>query len=334
MSHTYDIEKNIDIFNKVYVPKNNFYCHNCNKHGHTYKNCKEPKISNGVIAFNIKNFKSNVIPILDKFIKKNINKIFEKINSCFNNTITLQKFIKNSIEPNKISFDVKFLMVQRKHSLGFLEFVRGKYSLSNIETVANLIEQMIPEELDKIINNDFDYLWDYVWNTPDSKINNNKNNFYRKEYILSKSKFYQLKVNHKNIFNQFTPKFSFNEWGFPKGRREDYEHDLICAIREFEEETMFCDDNYTILEKSNSIRENLKGTNGVNYIHNYFFAIMHNDNNNNEINKDNNEISSMEFMDIINCIDSIRPYHYNKLKIIFSLYLTINKFLTDYEIGL
>lgn len=314
MSFLIDIDTNSNISEeeiKIFTPKKNFYCHNCNKQGHIYRTCDEPKISNGIIAFNIKNFKESLVPILEKFIIKHIN----------NNVFTQYDY----------NNDIKFLMVQRKHSLGFIEFIRGKYNTNNINTVSYLIEQMIPSEKNSIINNDFDFLWDNVWNNNENLHHStNKQNIYKKEYILSKEKFYNLKLNHKHIFKTKS-KFNFNEWGFPKGRRELYEHDLICAIREFEEETSFSENNYIILDNCDYIRENLKGTNGVNYAHNYFFAIMENDYNNNDNNKHNNEIGNMQFMNIYECLNTIRPYHHNKLKIITKVYNIINMFLNEYD---
>ena len=35
---------------KIIIPKKSYYCSNCNKKGHTFKNCMEPIISNGIIG--------------------------------------------------------------------------------------------------------------------------------------------------------------------------------------------------------------------------------------------------------------------------------------------
>lgn len=304
---------------KTVVPKKNLYCHNCNKKGHIYKYCNEPKISNGIIAFHIRNFKKSLIPILEKFIIKNIK------NNNLEKTIQDNNFIIN----NKI----KFLMVQRKHSLGFLEFMRGKYNINNIFTVTHLIKQMTPEEIIKISNEEFDALWNNLWNNNEN-CSKSKQMLYKREYVNSKEKFYNLKVNHKQVF-ETKSSFTFNEWGFPKGRRELYEPDLICSMREFEEETSFSKNNYIILENCDYIREDLKGTDGVNYAHNYFFAIMDDDNfKDNEDyhkNKENNEIGDIKFMNINECMQLIRPYHRNKIKIIKKVYCIINTFLEEHD---
>lgn len=321
MSHLYDINNVLEISeNKTTVSKKNFYCRNCDRKGHTYKTCSEPKISNGIIAFNIKNFKKSLTPILGKFIKKNYN------DSLFSQ--------KNDLDLNNINKNIKFLMVQRKHSLGFLEFIRGKYNTNNIDTVIFLIEQMTLNEIKNIKENDFDYLWNNVWNENSNTKNTIKNINHQKEYILSKQKFYDLKLNNFDIFTKISPKFSFNEWGFPKGRRDAYEPDIVCAMREFEEETSFKENNYSILDERDYIRENLKGTNGIDYAHNYFYAIMDDDSNNNNNNKNNKEISNMQFMNINECLDVIRPYHSNKIKIIKNIYAVINNFLNEHDFEL
>jgi hypothetical protein len=332
MSHLYDINNIFEISedNKLIISKKNYYCHNCNKKGHIYKTCNEPKISNGIIAFNILNFKKSLIPILEKYIKKNFCNMYYLFNdSKENNNIDLEN-LKYYEHINK---NIKFLMVQRKHSLGFLEFIRGKYNCNDIKTIIFLIEQMTNEEIYNIKKYEFDYLWNNIWDDNNNE-NTNKNINHKKEYILSKQKFYDLKLNNFDLFDTILPKFNFNEWGFPKGRRDLYEPDMVCAMREFEEETSFKENNYTVLEECNYIRENLKGTNGIEYAHNYFYAIMDTDISNNNNNKNNKEISNMKFMSIDECLKVIRPYHYNKIKIIKNTYYIINKFMSEHDFEL
>ena len=122
--------------------------------------------------------------------------------------------------------------------------------------------------------------------------------------ITSRHKFYQLKLSHYNILKNTKSLYNFNEWGFPKGRRESYESDLVCAIREFEEETTLNEKNYIILEKCKSIRENLTGTNGINYTHNYFLSII-NDNSCISTDKSNREISQTKVINLNECLEKI-----------------------------
>lgn len=341
---------NIDDINhneKIIIQKKNYYCSNCNRKGHTFKNCTEPIISNGLIAIYIKNFNSNLIPYLENYIVKNL-KIFnntynKKTYSSNYKKIILSKtdsdlnynfkkwFEENennkilSIDiQNDINDDIQFLMVQRKHSLGYMEFMRGRYTIEDINSIIYLIKQMTPNEIEDIINKDFDNLWNCLWD-----LNNIKNKNHHKEYIQSKQKFYQIKLNNPNILIDTKPLYGFNEWGFPKGRRESYESDLVCAIREFEEETNLKENNYTLLEKCKSIRENLTGTNGIYYAHNYFLSII-NDNLSHKDDK-NHEIGQTKVLNIIECLERIRPYHKNKIRIIKNIYKVINNFLQEYS---
>ena len=340
----YNIDIDIDELNdeKIIIPKKNYYCSNCNKKGHTFKTCNEPIISNGIIAIYIKELSYEQIPFLEDYIIKNL-KIFT--NSYNKNTNTnnqqYKTFNQNNhfwlesdikIKPNKINESIQFLMVQRKNSLGYLEFIRGRYSLENLSTLTHLLEQMTPEELDDVNKKDFDILWNDLWDS-----NNIRNKNHHKEYLNSKQKFYQLKLFHNNTLLCTKPLYLFNEWGFPKGRRESYEPDLVCAIREFEEETTLEEDDYIILEKCKSIRENLIGTNGISYAHNYYLSIL---NDNSSILGDNSlitdetnrEIGQTKVLNFNECLERIRPYHKNKIRIIKYIYIIINNFLTEYSL--
>jgi hypothetical protein len=331
---------------KIIIQKKNYYCSNCNRKGHTFKNCNEAIISNGIIAIYIKNFDSELIPFLENYIVKNL-KIFNndynkntsspKYNKYLthnsNSNSSLNKWFdeyeKNNsyffLEDNKnINDDIQFLMVQRKHSLGYLEFMRGRYTLENIDNLTYLLEQMTPKEINDLRCGDFDTLWNNLWD-----VNNIKNKNHHKEYLRSKQKYYQINIIYPDLINNIKPLYNFTEWGFPKGRRESYESDLVCAIREFEEETNLKETNYIVLEKCKSIRENLTGTNGIQYAHNYFLSIIND--NTNSYDETNREIGQTSVLNILECLDKIRPYHKNKIRIIKHIYMVINDFLQEYS---
>ena len=139
----------------------------------------------------------------------------------------------------KIDNTIKYLLVQRKDTLGFVEFMRGKYNLENIKYINKLFRIMTLCERNLIINNNFDYLWSKLWMDQDNKQ-------YHNEYHSSKKKFNLLKKGFNNK-NEFVSLIIINnnnkfiwlepEWGFPKGRRNLKETNIDCAMREFEEET-------------------------------------------------------------------------------------------------
>jgi hypothetical protein len=294
-------------YEKIITIKKNLYCTNCNKKGHVYKSCLEPVISNGIIGIYIENLQKENIDDLEKFLSINL------INSF--------KYKKLNNKSNNYSNRIKFLMIQRKNSLGYLEFMRGRYDVNNNENINYIFEQMTQNEITDILTKEFDLLWNDLWDE-----NNIKNKNHYKEYITSKQKFYELKLNKIDFINNLKPKFSFNEWGFPKGRRELYESDIICAIREFEEETNIKENMYNLLESCSKIKENLIGTNGINYLHNYYLAILNSEKINN-IDTKNREIGNIKIMSFDECLNTIRPYHLNKIKIIKLLNELINEYL-------
>ena len=50
-------------------------------------------------------------------------------------------------------------MVQRKDTLGFIEFLRGKYRENDIKYIKKLIEMMTICEIEKLKKYTFDELW-------------------------------------------------------------------------------------------------------------------------------------------------------------------------------
>ena len=51
---------------------------------------------------------------------------------------------------------IEYLMIQRKDSLSFMEFIRGKYSINNEEYIEELINNMTENEKELISSGDFD----------------------------------------------------------------------------------------------------------------------------------------------------------------------------------
>ena len=162
--------KNIQIDNlndeQIIIPKKNYYCSNCNRKNHTYKNCYEPIISNGIIAVYIENLNIESIPSLEKHIINNL-KIFTNTYNKETHSPQYNKhlWLESDFRPKKFNENIKFLMVQRKNSLGYLEFIRGRYIIEDIKSIIHLLEQMTPNEINSIINSDFDILWNNLWDT-------------------------------------------------------------------------------------------------------------------------------------------------------------------------
>jgi 8-oxo-dGTP pyrophosphatase MutT (NUDIX family) len=63
----------------------------------------------------------------------------------------------------------QYLMIRRKDTISYIDFLRGKYSLFNRKYIKNLIKDMTEYEQNKIMTLTFDYLWYDLWkdNTAD-----------------------------------------------------------------------------------------------------------------------------------------------------------------------
>lgn len=170
--------------------------------------------------------------------------------------------------------NIKYLMIQRKDSLSFMEFIRGKYNTTDTIYIKQLISAMTLNEKNLLINKQFDEIWNYAWYQ-----NNSSNIKHTVEYIESKHKFDYLNNNNLicNIVHCVLPLSDHEqEWGFPKGRRKLKECDLDCAIREFCEETRLSVDDIQIIKNIIPFEEIFYGTNNVLYKHTYYIAKIKN----------------------------------------------------------
>lgn len=304
---------------EIYFQKKPLYCLNCGRKGHVGKKCKEPPTSYGIMCFNLtKEFYTFQKILEQKYIhypKVNVNKInLFWFNNKNKNT---RDEVNNIIED--IKRHIKILLIRRKNSLGFIEFMRGRYDVEDPASVTHLIEQMTAEEKDMLLTKSFDEIWVMLWK------NNSRNKLYEREYNLSLDKFEQL---DKSIIEETRPKYDIPEWGFPKGRRNYFEKDIECAQREFTEETGLEDSEITILDRIYPITETFTGTNQVKYKHVYFLGTI-------PFLKDvhvgNSEMQKQEVGDIgwfsfDKVMELIRPYHTERKKLIedFVYFLAFN----------
>jgi ADP-ribose pyrophosphatase YjhB (NUDIX family) len=231
----------------------------------------------------------------------------------------------------KINNIIYYLLIRRKHSLGFIDFMRGKYPLYDKNYLINIINEMSLEEKDLLLTKDFDYLWEYIWGTT-------SNMQYRVEEKTSRNKFNSLQLgihlnqteyNLKSIINESITNWSETEWGFPKGRRNYLEKDLQCALREFEEETGYNKNELNILLNIQPYDEIFTGSNYKSYKHRYYIGKIRSDIHDvNEGNIENYEVSKMGWYTYEESCNLIRPYNLEKLSILEK----INKILINYKI--
>ena len=164
----------------------------------------------------------------------------------------------------------KVLMIQRKDSLSYIEFLRGKYDIYDSKYLVKLFNGCSLEERDNIKNLSFDELWIKLWFSLDPKKQTER---MIKEYNTSKEKFNILKNNNLNeLLDNCDTNYTTPEWEFPKGRRNNRETNIKCATREFEEETDLTDKEYILLDDVAPLSEEYIGSNGVRYKHIYYIA--------------------------------------------------------------
>lgn len=255
----------------------NTFCGNCGNLGHTYKRCNLPITSCGVILF--------------------------KNNENFN-------------EKDKLDDRYRFLLIQRKDTLGFIEFLRGKYRETDYKYIQQLLEMMTVCEIDKLKKHTFDELWNILW------FNRNMNH-YKNEYEDSKKKFNRIKERKEHSLEELIMKSNITyiekDWGFPKGRRNLRETDYDCALREFEEETGYQRDEYNVLKNIAPIEEVFYGSNGVKYKHTYYIGQSNKDIEL-KIDPENfhqcTEISKVGWFSLAESLQKIRHYNEEKKKVL------------------
>lgn len=182
----------------------------------------------------------------------------------------------------------KYLMIQRKDSLAYVEFIRGKYNIKNKVYIKDMFSLMTDEERECIRTLSFEQLWQNMWCKNICDENKNFTKEYKEAcekftllkkgyYIKSKSSVTFFDIDY--LLSHTSAQYSETEWGFPKGRRNINEEDISCAIREFREETGVPQSSIHLCSNLKPFEEVFSGSNQVRYKHVYYIAKMVNDDN-------------------------------------------------------
>ena len=301
------------------------YCCNCGQDGHAYKDCDEPITSFGVILLSISSNDQKMITNIINKLKYNKNEYHKIVDTGINinNPCDIELFCT-------YKDNIKFLLIKRKHTLGYLEFIRGRYEVDNVDGIIYLFKQMNPYEISEIGYRTFDELWNEMWGS-NNNYNKDKLN-HQHEYAQSMNKFEKLKNDNDGYLNlnfyvdNVKPLWENAEWGFPKGRRNYKENNIECAVREFKEEAGYTDDEFIILDNIEPLEENLIGTNGINYRHIYYIGLSISNKSPN-IDPSNiyqyDEIGDISFFSYEESMKMIRPYHIDKKRILSHIYVYI-----------
>jgi len=256
------------------------YCNNCGNKGHIFKSCKDPVTSCGVLLL-----RGPKHPL--------------------------------SLPADPLTTDI--LMVKRKDSMAYMEFIRGKYDPADSDYIQRLMKNMTKQEQERIVTQDFDTLWTTLWGVG--------RDTHSTEYYSAKDN-YQT-IYRKQLVREVPSTFTDPEWGFPKGRRSKGETDMECAIREFWEETNIISEAYTIIPTL-SFTEVFIGTNDVKYKHVYFIALLKDStllpNEKNLTSTQRREVSEVGWKTLSDAKQITRPHYIERKKLLTQLERTIQEY--------
>lgn len=224
--------------------------------------------------------------------------------------------------------EYKFLMIRRKDTLGFMDFMRGKYSIYNKEYIMNLFNEMTVSEKKRLLEKDFQTLWTELWCDTASS--------YKSEEAISKDKYTALSAGIMTSSETYTldellkgstTQWEDAEWGFPKGRRNYNEKDLDCALREFTEETGYDSKLLKNIDNLQQYDEIFMGSNHKSYKHKYFVMRLEADESERK-SFDKSEVSKVEWKTYNEALACMRPYNLEKIRVLQDVY----KCLTTYKL--
>lgn len=214
---------------------------------------------------------------------------------------------------NMFTKQIEFLLIQRKDTIGYIDFIKGKITrkLNKQQCYKILIEEMIDKEKNEILNKPFNQLWNQLWS-------NHKSKLYINEYRNAKKKFYNIDV--FNMIKNTKTSWDKQEFCIPKGRKNNKESPLNCAIREFTEETGYTCSNIIKYFQDYWLEECFLGSNGIIYKHLYLLAEIDQDNPP-RINKNNisqaGEVRLVKWFNFKECINLFRDYEYSKRDVLY-----------------
>jgi 8-oxo-dGTP pyrophosphatase MutT (NUDIX family) len=251
----------------------------------------------------------------------NCGKIGHSYNQCAKPITSLGIVTFNKCEKN-----IEYLMICRKDSLGYVEFMRGKYPLYNQDYIQNIINEMTIQEKANLLTKSFAELWKQLWG-----------DYYGVQYKTEEKnahdKFYQIKegihlfddnfFNLEQLIQNSNTSWTEPEWGFPKGRRNYNENDLSCALREFSEETGIQKGKIAIIKNIIPFEEIFTGSNFKSYKHKYFIAYSNYKDNNNF---QKSEVSKMKWMNLDEASKAIRPYNLERIDLLKDIDKVLHKY--------
>jgi 8-oxo-dGTP pyrophosphatase MutT (NUDIX family) len=222
-------------------------CTNCGGQGHTFRQCIAPVTSYGVIMMR------------------------PQAGFDIATALATTPGLVTGMENQKL----EFLLIQRRDSLGFIELMRGRYRINDIDYIRLHMNGITLDEREKYCKGPFEELWNGMWGL-------NHSHLYKNEYETAKLKWEQINKGvadasgvvwtSRDIAATCDPAHLTPEWGFPKGRRDSQESDYVCAMREMFEETGVHENDVIPIKNLEPLVESFFGSNHVHYCHKYYLV--------------------------------------------------------------
>tara|TARA_B100000787_G_scaffold137400_1_gene106254 strand:- start:1352 stop:2179 length:828 start_codon:yes stop_codon:yes gene_type:complete len=221
----------------------------------------------------------------------------------------------------------EYLMIRRKDTLGFVDFMRGKYHVHNKLYLLNIIDEMTNQEKQYLLEKSFDELWASLWG-------HNVGIQYRSEERTSREKMETLKYgvvsggckySLASLIEESSTDWNEPEWGYPKGRRNYKENDMACALREFEEETGYSKKSMLIVNNIIPFEEVFTGSNYKSYKHRYYVGMIPNDVEP-ETHFQTSEVSLLAWKTYEEVLAALRPYNLEKKDVIWRVKELLDKY--------
>ena len=225
-----------------------------------------------------------------------------------------------------INEENKYLMICRKKTLGYVDLLRGKYALTSVAHLINLIEEMTLQEKNDLLTKSFHDLWHDLWGVkPDGG----------SDVILANEKFTLItqgcmiageRVTLAGLIQSNPTMWTEPEWGFPKGRRNNYETDIMCALREYEEETGYDRSDLNLIRNIMPYEEIFIGSNYKSYKHKYFIARSKGSRPKKCFQA--SEVSNLQWFTFEEVLAKIRPYNVERIQMITLVHSMLREYVT------
>lgn len=228
---------------------------------------------------------------------------------------------------------IKYLVVERKYSFTYVEFIRGNYDIHDYTYIQDMFNKMTLFERCLIMNNTFKYLWAKLWGKS-FKYKKSTNKIYQKgsiKFYILKNGFFSLRtqtmLKTSDFINNCVLNYKSSEWYFPKGKKNINEHPQESAIREFNEETNIPIKNIKLMNHLGQFIEQHVSSNCKTYrVYFYIARYISDIKNMNTVGRNKfqqQEIGNIDWLTYDECIQKFRKYEKEKFVLLEKVNETI-----------